>query len=573
MIQIIKRSIPGICGVALLMTVSVFSDLYLPTLMADSINNGVMNGDTAHIFSTGGRMLIIALISVVCAVGSGFLTARIAFGFGKDLRESVFKRIEAFSLNEFDAIGAASLITRSTNDVTQIQQTGMMALTQMLRAPLMGAGSITLATMQNARLSLIFVVAIPVMLVLVALVMRKAIPLFTSMQTRLDTLNMTLREKLTGAREIRAFNRAEHERKRFDRANTAIKETSASVATLMAITQPIMMIIMNAVMIGAVWFGGRLANEGAMQVGDIMAFAQYSFHVLFSLMMISMLFVMIPRAQASIRRVKELFALTPSINDPERPITPSPNVTGEIEFRNVTFAYKGAELPALNNVSFCAKKGEFVAIIGSSGSGKSTLAHLLMRFYDVTDGAILLDGVDVREMKTSEIVKRVGYVSQKASLFSGTIEDALRFAEDDTPIERIQEAADIACASEFIMQKEGGFSALLTQGATNLSGGQKQRLSIARALTKDAEIYLLDDAFSALDFKTDASIRDALRKRLKGKTTIMIAQRVSSIIGADRIVVLNEGEIAGMGTHKELLASSETYREIVYSQISPEEIA
>jgi ATP-binding cassette, subfamily B, multidrug efflux pump len=541
-------------------------DLSLPTFMAEIVNKGVIKNDIPFIFRTGGLMMAIALAGVICALAAGFLSSRTALSFSRQLRSMIFERAGKFSLNEFDKVGTASLITRTTNDVIQVQQTLIIMLSMMMRAPLMSIGGIIMAVSRDAHLSLVLAVSVPVMGLLIFMVQRSALPLFRQMQKRLDALNLVIREKLTGVREVRAFDRTLYEEKKFDKASNDLTQTAISLAGLMSSTMPVVMTVMNLSMIAIVWFGGLRVKAGLMNVGDIMAFVQYVTLILFSLMMISMLFILIPRSQVSADRINEVLDLKPSINDPLSPVSPEP--TGTLEFKNVTFKYHGAEKPALCNVSFSAAAGKFTGIIGGTGSGKSTMANLCLRFYDTDSGSVLVDGVDVREFSQQELRSRIGYTPQKAVLFTGSISENISFGNTG----EIETAIAVSQSADFIESLPEKQSSIIAQGGKNFSGGQKQRLSIARAIAKKPEIYIFDDSFSALDFKTDAALRAALKKETAGATVIIIAQRVASVLDADNIIVLDEGGVAGFGTHKELMKNCPVYREIVSSQLSLEEL-
>lgn len=561
-----------VASVLVLLFFQSLAELYLPTLMSDIVNTGIVKGDTAYIWRIGGFMLLVAAGSAVCVILASFLSSKVATNFGKDLRSKVFSRAESFSLNEFDKIGTASMITRTTNDIMQVQQVTVMIMRMMISAPMMCIGGIIMAVSKDAKLSLVLVVVIPVLAGIIAWVATKGMPLFKSMQTKLDKLNQVVRENLTGIRVIRAFNRIDHEKERFVEANYDLTSTAIKVNKIMAALLPIMMLIMNLTSISIVWFGGIRIDNGNMQVGDMMAFIQYAMQIMFSLIMLSMMFVLIPRAEASAVRINEVLEIVPEIEDPKE----TKNAEGKkgfLEFKDVTFSYPGAEQPAISNISFSAKPGEVTAIIGGTGSGKSTLINLIPRFYDIDGGSILVDGVDVRELTQEKLREKIGFVPQKAVLFSGTISDNIRYGKEDATEEEIIHAAKVAQATEFISNMQDGFDSFIAQGGTNVSGGQKQRLSIARALVRKPEIYVFDDSFSALDFKTDAKLRAALKAEIKDSTAIIVAQRVSTVMDADRIIVLDEGKIAGMGTHKELLSSCDVYREIVSSQLSEEEIA
>ena len=548
------------------------AELALPTLMSDIINTGVMRGDTAYIWRVGGRMLLVAAGSAVCAIAVSYLAARIAAGFGRILRARVFTRAESFSLHEFDKIGTSTMITRTTNDITQVQMVMVMILRMMVMAPMMAIGGTIMAVSKDAHLSLILLIAVPFLAAVITLLASRTIPLFTLMQSKLDRLNRVLREGLTGIRVIRAFDRVEYEKRRFEEANRDLTETAIRVNRILAVLFPVLMLVMNFTSISIVWFGGIRIDNGQMKLGDMMAFIQYAMQIMFSLVMVSMMFVMIPRAEASATRINEVLETAPEINDPTEPKRVA-SQRGLVEFEDVTFSYPGAEQPALNHISFRAEPGQVTAIIGGTGSGKSTLISLIPRFYDVDSGRVLVDGVDVREMTQDDLRARIGFVPQKAVLFTGTIADNIRYGKETATDEEVRRAAEIAQATEFISGMKDGFASEISQGGTNVSGGQKQRLSIARALVRRPEIYVFDDSFSALDFRTDARLRAALRKETADATVIIVTQRVSTVMDADQIIVLDDGEIAGIGRHKDLLKTCPVYREIVSSQLSEEELA
>ncbi|MGF9911357.1 ABC transporter ATP-binding protein [Paenibacillus ehimensis] len=548
------------------------SDLYLPTLMADIVDIGVVQGDTPYILRIGGFMLLVAAAGTVCSVAASYYSSKVAAGFGQRLRGSVFEHVENFSLQEFDRIGTASLITRTTNDITQVQQVLTMMLRMMVSAPMLCIGGIVMAVSQDAKLSLVLIVIIPVLVGAIFFIASKGIPLFKAMQTKLDKLNLVLREGLTGIRVIRAFNRAGHEKRRFNEANLDLTGTGLKVNRIMGTMMPVMMLTMNFATIAIIWFGSFRIDSGDMQVGSLMAFLQYAMQIMFSLMMVSMMFVMIPRASVSAARIREVLDMVPTLNDPEQ-AKDGGTLKGYVEFQEVSFSYPGAEKPAIEGITFTAGPGEVTAIIGGTGAGKSTLISLIPRFYDAAEGRVLVDGTDVREMTQEALRAKIGFVPQKAVLFSGTIRDNIRYGKEDATEEEIRHAADIAQSTEFISVMKDGFDSVIAQGGSNISGGQKQRLSIARALVRRPDIYVFDDSFSALDFKTDAKLRAALREETGEATVIIVAQRVSTVIDADRIVVLDEGRIAGIGRHRELLDTCKVYREIVSSQLSEEELA
>jgi ATP-binding cassette subfamily B multidrug efflux pump len=548
------------------------SDLYLPTLMSDIVDKGVVTGDTHYIWKIGGLMLIIAAGGMICSIFSSFYSARVASGFGKNLRSQLFSHVGEFSLQEFDKLGTSSLITRTTNDITQVQQVLVMMLRMMASAPMMCIGGIIMAFSKDAKLTLVLAVAIPILVIAIVIIARSGMPLFKVMQVKLDNLNRVLRENLTGIRVIRSFNRVEHEKKRFNQANLDLMSTAIKVNKIMASMMPIMMVVLNLTTVAIIWFGGIRISNGHMQVGDMMAFIQYAMQIMFSFIMLSMMFVMIPRASVSAVRINEVLDTAADIVDPAKPVL-ADSKKGYVEFQDVTFSYPGAEMPAISNISFSIKPGEVTAIIGGTGSGKSTLINLIPRFYDIDSGKILLDGVDIREITQEQLREKIGFVPQSAVLFTGTIAENIRFGKQNATDEEVQHAAKIAQASEFITNMPDGFDSVIAQGGTNVSGGQKQRLSIARALIRQPEIYIFDDSFSALDFKTDAKLRVALKEETGDAAVLIVAQRVSTIMDAHQIIVLDDGKIAGIGTHKELMESSNVYREIVMSQLSEEEIA
>ncbi|WP_339298430.1 ABC transporter ATP-binding protein [Paenibacillus sp. FSL R5-0623] len=548
------------------------AELYLPTLMADIVNDGIIKGDIPYIWQIGGWMLVIAIGGTACSVIASYLSSRTAGGFAKQLRSRVFRHVENFSLQEFDKMGTASLITRTTNDITQVQNVLTMMLRMMIMAPLMCIGGIFMAVSQDAKLSTIFLVVLPVLGGAIALIGAKGLPLFKTIQKKLDRLNLVLREQLTGIRVVRSFNRGEHEKVRFNGANTELRDSSIKVNVLMATIMPVMMLVMNFSMIAILYFGGMRIDSGNMNIGALIAFIQYAMQIMFSLIMVSMIFVMIPRASASAERINEVLDMQPDLSNPEQP-RGMKSMQGMIEFDNVTFRYPGAENPALSNISFTARSGETTAIIGGTGSGKSTLLSLIPRFYDVTEGSVRVNGTDVREIRQEDLRAKIGFVPQKAVLFTGTITENIRHGKDDATMDEVVHAARTAQAENFITEMKEGYDSLIAQGGNNVSGGQKQRLSIARALVRRPEVYIFDDSFSALDFKTDAKLRAALKSETTEAAVLIVAQRVSTVMDADRILVMDEGQIVGSGTHKELLEHNEVYREIVSSQLTEEEIA
>ena len=552
------------------------SDLYLPTLMANIVDTGIVKGDTSYILRIGSFMLVVAIGGTICAVAGNFYAARVAIGFGRLVRGKLFTHVERFSLHEFDQVGTASLITRTTNDTTQVQLVLAIMLRMMISAPLMGIGGIIMAVSQDAQLAWVLIAAVPVLALAIYIIMAKSIPLFQAVQVKLDKLNLVLDEGLAGVRVIRAFDRIDHEKRRFDEANHDLMDVSISVNRIVATLMPVMMLVLNLATIAIVWFGGIRINNGEMQIGALIAFLQYAMQILFALLMLSMMFIMLPRASASAKRINEVLDVKPEIKDAEV-LDDTDTERGYVEFKDVTFSYPGAEEPALCDISFSARPGEVTAIIGGTGSGKTTLVSLIPRLYDVdpavASGRILVDGVDIRTMSQEHLRSKIGFVPQKAVLFSGTITENIHYGKADASELEIRHAADVAQATEFISEMTDGFDSLIAQGGTNVSGGQKQRLSIARALVRRPEIYIFDDSFSALDFKSDSKLRAALKKETLDATVLIVAQRVSTVMDADQIIVLDEGRIAGIGTHRELMGTSEVYREIVSSQLSLEEIA
>jgi len=574
MIKILKNLSPykwTVLGVIALVFAQSMAELFLPTLMADIIDNGVVQGNIPYIWRIGGWMLLVSAVGAGAAVFASYYSAKAAMGLGRDLRQKVFKHVGQFSLQEFDEVGTASLITRTTNDITQVQQVVIMMLRMVISAPVMLVGGLILAVSKDAQLSLVIIGAMPVLAVSILLILKYGIPLFQQVQKQLDGLNLVVRENLTGIRVIRAFNRETEEKARLQKANRELADVSIKVNKVMAFLMPVMMLVMNMTVVAVIWFGGIRISNGAMQIGDLMAFIQYVMMIMFALVMASFMFVMIPRAAVSAKRINEVLEMQPAFQDGGT--KKADRERGTLEFEDVTFYYPGSSEPALSNVSFTAKAGEMTALIGGTGSGKSTLVNLVPCFYEATSGTIRVNGVDVREAPQQEIRSKIGFVPQKSILFTGTIADNIRFGKQDASQAELDQAASIAQAREFINRMEGGYAAEIEQGGSNLSGGQKQRLSIARALIRKPDLYIFDDSFSALDFKTDAKLRKALKNETKNATVLLVAQRVSTVVDADRILVLEKGRVVGTGTHEELLESNEVYREIALSQLSEEEIA
>ncbi|EKM3230621.1 ABC transporter ATP-binding protein [Listeria monocytogenes] len=549
----------------------VIGQLYLPTLMSNIIDKGVVTGDTDYIWSTGMKMLLISFASVILSVIVVYLASRISMGFGKELRDKIFTKVEDFSLQEFDKVGTSSLITRTTNDVVQIQNVLYMMMRLMVMAPIMLLGGIIMAVGRDAKLSLIFVVVLPLLLLLVVILGGKAMPMFKSLQKKMDKLNRVIREGLTGIRVVRSFNRNEDELEKFEEANADYATTAIKVNRLLSLMSPLMMLLMNLTSIAIVWIGSIFIGNGDMQVGDLMAFIQYAMQIMMSFMMLSAVFIMIPRAGASAERINEVLDMNAEILNPENPKTSTP--PAKLSFEHVTFRYEGAEKPVIEDITFEANAGETIAIIGSTGAGKSTLINMIPRFYDVESGVVKINGIDVREMDQSSLRQKIGLVPQKAVLFTGTIASNMRYGKEDATDEEIWEALRTAQAENFVSKLANGLGSRVEQGGNNFSGGQKQRLSIARSLIRKPEIYIFDDSFSALDFKTDAKLREALKAETTEAVTLIVAQRITSVVNSDQIIVMNEGKIAGMGTHEELKESNQIYQEIMRSQLSEEEIA
>src|SRR5262245_8625688 len=548
------------------------ASLYLPRLMADIVDHGIVPGDTRQIMIYGALMLLMALVGTACAVGSSYFSSKTASGFCRDVRNNIFDRVAHLSVHQFDQFSTASLITRTTNDTTQIQQVLIMIMTMVITAPMMAIGGIVLSLSQDTRLACVLIAVIPIMAIVFFLIMRKAIPLFQQMQVKIDRLNLVLDEGLTGVRVIRAFDRNAHESRRFNAANRDLTDNAIAVNRLVSMLMPAMFMMMNLTAVAIIWFGAIRIDAGQLHVGAMMSTLQYAVQILFSVFMVTAMFVTLPRAAASAERINAVLDVVPEVNDPSAPTAPG-SVRGHVEFQDVSFQYPGAEEPALSGVSFTARPGEVTAVIGGTGSGKSTLAGLIPRFYDVNKGRVLVDGVDVREMRQEDLRARIGFVPQKAVLFTGTVAENIRYGREEASDEEVRRAATVAQAIEFIDAMPDKFASPISQGGINLSGGQKQRLSIARAIVRQPDVYVFDDSFSALDFATDARLRAALRNETANATVFVVAQRISTVLNADRIVVLDNGRVVGMGTHAELLEKSEIYREIVASQVSLEEVA
>ena len=561
-----------ILGVVLFQLVQSIASLYLPSLNADIIDKGIASGDTGYILMIGGVMLGITLLQIAAAITAVYFGAKAAMAFGRDVREAIFVRVGEFSEREVAKFGAPSLITRTTNDVQQVQMLVLMTCTLLVSAPILAIGGVIMALRQDVGLSWILVVAIPVMLVVIGFIVSRMVPLFRLMQARIDTVNRVLREQLTGIRVVRAFVREGLETERFEKANADVTRTAVSAGRLFALVFPVVMLIMNVSSVAVLWFGAFAIDDGTVQIGALTAFLSYLIQILMAVMMATFMAIMIPRAAVSSDRIGEVLATPTSVVLPTHPITEL-HGTGVIELRGVEFAYPGAEQPVLRNLSFEARPGQTTAIIGSTGAGKTTLVNLLPRLFDATGGTVLVDGVDVRELDPDLLWGRIGLVPQRAYLFSGTVASNLRYGNPGATDDELWAALETAQAKDFVSEMPEGLDAPIAQGGTNVSGGQRQRLAIARALVKKSEIHVFDDSFSALDTATDARLRRALAKSERAATKIIVAQRVSTIVDADQILVLEDGEIVDRGTHAELLANSETYREIVDSQLRAEEAA
>ncbi|MEI3845659.1 MULTISPECIES: ABC transporter ATP-binding protein [unclassified Microbacterium] len=569
LVRYLKSSGWLLLGVLVFQFASALASLYLPSLNADIIDNGVSRGDTDYIWRTGVVMLTISLGQIVAAIIATYFAARAAMKLGRDMRDDIFERVSAFSEREVTGFGAGSLITRNTNDVQQVQMLTMMGATFLVSAPLLAVGGIILAIDQAASLAWILAIAVPVLLLVAGVVIARMVPLFRSFQGKLDGVNRIMREQLTGIRVIRAFVREPIEEERFRVANTDIMVVGRKVGSLFVLLFPAVMLILNVTVIGVIWFGGMQVDSGEIQIGTLFAFMQYAMIILSGVLMASFMTLMIPRAAVSAERIGEVLDTRSTLVRPADVVAAFPE-PGAVEFRGVTFTYPGAEHPILADVTFRADPGETVAVVGSTGAGKTTLVSLIPRLFDVTDGAVLVGGVDVRRADLDALWRTIGLVPQRPFLFTGTVGSNLRFGREDATDAELWRALEIAQASDFVSQMDGGLDARIAQGGTNVSGGQRQRLAIARAIVHDPRVLVFDDSFSALDLTTDARLRQALWRELPHVTKIVVAQRVSTIIDADRIVVLDDGGVVGLGTHEELLESSQTYREIVESQLGAE---
>jgi ATP-binding cassette subfamily B protein len=565
-LQPYRRPLLAVGGLQL---VSTIASLYLPRLNADIIDNGIARGNTGYIVSTGGWMLTVTLLQIVCSVGAVWFGARTAMGFGRDLRAAVFHRVGEFSAREVNRFGAPSLITRNTNDVQQVQMLVLLSCTMLVSAPIMCVGGVVMALNEDVGLSWLLVVSVPVLVIAIGLVIRRMVPLFRLVQTRIDAVNRVLREQITGIRVVRAFVREPQEVARFGRANADITDAATAAGRLQALIFPIVMLVLNVSSVGVLWFGAGRIDAGQMQIGALTAFLAYLLQILMAVMMATFMAIMIPRASVCADRIGEVLETEGSVAPPAAPVTPLRS-DGELIFDAVTFSYPGAVAPVLSEISFTASPGQTTAIIGSTGAGKTTLISLVPRFFDATGGAVCLDGVDVRQLDQEVLWSRIGLVPQRPYLFSGTVASNLRYGNPTASDDELWAALEVAQGADFVRAMPDGLDTAVAQGGTSVSGGQRQRLAIARALVRRPEVYLFDDSFSALDLSTDARLRAALKPVTAEATVIIVAQRVSTIADADQIVVLDGGAVVGIGRHEQLLTSCEAYREIVASQLSAE---
>ena len=550
----------------------VMANLWLPDKMSEIVNNGIIKQDMPAIWHNGLAMIVVTAAGGLCSIVIGFLAARIATGMAQKLRTELFERVESFALADFNKFSTASLITRSTNDIQQIQMTSILLLRLALMAPIMAIGGLQKAIHNAPNLSWIIALAVLVLLVVIAVLFVIAVPRFKKLQTLVDKLNLVTRENLVGLKVIRAFHNEKIEQKKFQQANTELNKMNLFVNRLMMLLDPIMTLVMNFSSVAIVWFGAHLISSGNLQIGNMMAFLEYAMQVIISFLLLSMVFIMVPRAAVSVKRVGEVLDTLPSIVDPQLPQQLPNDATGKIEFKDVTFTYPDADLPVLSSINFTAEPGQTTAFIGSTGSGKSTLINLIPRFYDVSAGQILLDGVDIRQLKLEDLYDQIGYVPQKGVLFSGTIASNIKYGNAKASQKLVEKSAKIAQAAEFISELKNGYKNDIAQGGSNVSGGQRQRLSIARAIAVEPNVYIFDDSFSALDFKTDAKLRSALAEETKHKTVLIVGQRINTIMNADKIIVLDEGKIVGQGTHQELMKNCQVYQEIAASQLSEDDL-
>lgn len=570
--QIIKQLKPYIILIIICIicvSIQAMTNLYLPNIMSDIIDEGVISSNLDKVYELGLNMLIITAIAMVFNIAATFLAAKVSTSVGKDLRAKIYEKVQSFSLVEFNKINTSSLITRTTNDVTQVQNLINILLRMMVMAPIMCIGGIILAVNTNKGLSILFIVILPLLLLFIALIAKTVVPLFTKMQGFTDRLNQVVREKLTGTRVIRAFTTEKHEKERFDKASKDIYEVSLKTSYIMSILMPVISFFTNASSIAIIYLGSHLIADGTLEIGDMMAFIQYAMQILYSIVMVTMMFILIPRAIVSAKRINEVLSLDSSIKDGKKKLNNKKR--GEIEFKNVSFKYENSDEEVVSNMSFKIAKGETIAIIGATGSSKTTMLNLMLRFYDTTKGKVLLSGVDVKDLSIKDIRDCIGYVPQKVNLFSGTIRSNILYGNQTATDKQLDAATKCAEGFEFISKLDDGYEEAVAQGGTNYSGGQKQRISIARALIKEADIYMFDDSFSALDYATDKKLRGNLKTYAKDKTVIIVAQRVATVLHADKIIFVDEGKIVDIGTHKELFDRCSEYKEIVLSQITLEE--
>ena len=568
----LRPYLPFVIALTAFQLVSVIAQLYLPNLNADILDIGVVTGNTTYIWHTGGWMLLITAFQICAAVGAAYMGARIAMGVGRDLRGAIFSKVGSFSAREVNQFGAPSLITRSTNDVQQVQMVVLMGCTLMISAPIMMVGGVVMALKEDVGLSWLMVLAVVVLATVISLIVRKMVPGFRLMQKRIDLVNRVMREHLSGVRVIRAFVREPYERKRFTEVNNSLTDVAIRVGALMMTMFPSVFLVMNASTVAIWWFGSHQIDQGSVQIGSLTAYMTYLIQILMSVMMATFMFMMIPRASVSADRITEVLDTEPSVEPPRNPLRPSA-LRGVVELDSVSMQYPGADEPVLRNVTLRAEPGQTVAIVGSTGAGKTTLISLIARLFDTTAGTLKIDGIDVHDLDPDQLWGHIGIVPQKAYLFSGTVASNLRYGNPEATDEQLWEALTVAQARDFVERMEGGLDAEISQGGTNVSGGQRQRLCIARALVARPTIYLFDDSFSALDLATDRRLRAALAPHVTSATVFLVAQRISTITGADQIVVLDDGEVKGIGTHDELMADCEEYQEIVASQTGGEDAA
>lgn len=573
--KIFKLILPYLLSILILIGLvylQVMTDLALPDYMSTIVNQGIVNKNLDIIWRTGKDMLLVTLLGAAATIAVGFLASRVATGFARDLRQQVFHKVESYSLKEFDQFSTSSLITRSTNDIQQIQMVTFMLLRMIISAPIMGVAAVVKAYNTAPSMSWLILIAVICLFGVMGILFIVALPRFKILQDLVDKLNLVTRENLTGLRVIRAFTNEKYEEDKFNKANEDLMTVNLFVNRLMVVMQPVMNLVLNITILSVIWVGAQYVQSNTLGIGEIMAFMQYAAQVLFSFLMLSLVFILIPRASVSIRRVSQVLASEPEIKDPDQPMLFPSDVHGKIEFKNVSFAYANSDTPVIRDIDFTIDSGKTTAIIGSTGSGKSTLINLIPRFYDVTSGELLVDGIDVRKVRQADLHDKLGYVPQKGVLFSGTVESNIKYGAPKATVTEVENAAKIAQARDFIEKLEDKFKSPIAQGGANVSGGQKQRLAIARAVVRKPEIYIFDDSFSALDFKTDAALRQALATETKGATVVIVTQRIGTVLHADKIIVMDEGRIVGIGKHDELLQKCKVYREIAESQLSQSEL-